>query len=260
MADRTLADRLDATGDDRAEDRIGAHGVPARRLITKPPERSKATVAAVVGVGLDNEDGHQRVTRTEEMVLVGGSAAVDLCDVAAGRLDGYYERGLNPDIAEPRLRDALVERFRKAGLIQPHDIMPTPRPAIGCAPSWRRSSPATRSWRRSAPDERLSGLLERGSRWQTGEVGRVLAHVASPCAASATTVSVGDAVCTTTPNFGRGITTSLLQAQELLRLVDEHGDGRRAEYPDQQGAPHFADEQEDRDQEPDYEDRYRPSL
>ncbi|MEX3106329.1 inositol monophosphatase [Streptomyces sp. V2] len=26
----------------------------------------------------------------------GGSAAIDLCDVAAGRLDGYYERGLNP--------------------------------------------------------------------------------------------------------------------------------------------------------------------
>ncbi|MFE9173220.1 inositol monophosphatase family protein [Streptomyces kebangsaanensis] len=25
-----------------------------------------------------------------------GSAAVDLCDLAAGRLDGYYERGLNP--------------------------------------------------------------------------------------------------------------------------------------------------------------------
>lgn len=26
----------------------------------------------------------------------GGSAAADLCDVAAGRLDGYYERGLHP--------------------------------------------------------------------------------------------------------------------------------------------------------------------
>ncbi|WNI21996.1 inositol monophosphatase family protein [Streptomyces sp. ITFR-16] len=26
----------------------------------------------------------------------GGSAALDLCDVAAGRLDGYYERGLHP--------------------------------------------------------------------------------------------------------------------------------------------------------------------
>ncbi|WP_083706945.1 FAD-dependent oxidoreductase [Intrasporangium flavum] len=36
-------------------------------------------------------------------------------------------------------------------------------------------------------------------------------------------VFVGDSVCTTTPNFGRGITTSLLQVAELLRLVDEHG-------------------------------------
>ncbi len=33
-------------------------------------------------------------------------------------------------------------------------------------------------------------------------------------------VSVGDAVATTTPMFGRGITTSLLQARELLRLID----------------------------------------
>ena len=36
-------------------------------------------------------------------------------------------------------------------------------------------------------------------------------------------VFAGDAVCTTTPMFGRGITTSLLQCQELLRLIDEHG-------------------------------------
>jgi 2-polyprenyl-6-methoxyphenol hydroxylase-like FAD-dependent oxidoreductase len=36
-------------------------------------------------------------------------------------------------------------------------------------------------------------------------------------------VFAGDTVCTTTPMFGRGITTSLLQAQELLRLLDEHG-------------------------------------
>ena len=31
-------------------------------------------MAGVVGVGLDGADGHKRVTRTEEMVLVGGSA------------------------------------------------------------------------------------------------------------------------------------------------------------------------------------------
>ena len=36
-------------------------------------------------------------------------------------------------------------------------------------------------------------------------------------------VFVGDAVAATTPTFGRGIATTLLQAQQLLRLIDEHG-------------------------------------
>ncbi|TCK22402.1 FAD-dependent oxidoreductase [Pseudonocardia endophytica] len=36
-------------------------------------------------------------------------------------------------------------------------------------------------------------------------------------------VLVGDAVCTTTPMFGRGLATSMMQARELLRLVDEAG-------------------------------------
>ena len=34
--------------------------------------------------------------KPQRRVRRGGSAAVDLCDVAAGRLDGYYERGLHP--------------------------------------------------------------------------------------------------------------------------------------------------------------------
>jgi 2-polyprenyl-6-methoxyphenol hydroxylase-like FAD-dependent oxidoreductase len=42
-------------------------------------------------------------------------------------------------------------------------------------------------------------------------------------------VFVGDAVCTTNPAVGRGITTSLMQARELLCLLDEHpGDLARA--------------------------------
>lgn len=36
-------------------------------------------------------------------------------------------------------------------------------------------------------------------------------------------ISVGDAVCTTTPNFGRGMALSLLQVQELLRLIGACG-------------------------------------
>ena len=36
-------------------------------------------------------------------------------------------------------------------------------------------------------------------------------------------ISVGDAVCTTTPLAGRGVTLGLLQARELVRVLKEHG-------------------------------------
>ena len=35
-------------------------------------------------------------------------------------------------------------------------------------------------------------------------------------------ICVGDTVCTTNPAAGRGVTTSLLQARQLIRLLDEH--------------------------------------
>ncbi|MER5181991.1 inositol monophosphatase family protein [Streptomyces sp. NPDC002896] len=59
---------------------------------------------ALVGTGF----GYRVERRTQQAEVVrqlipqvrdirrGGSAAIDLCDVAAGRLDAYYERGLNP--------------------------------------------------------------------------------------------------------------------------------------------------------------------
>ena len=39
-----------------------------------PKKRKRKTrVGGILGIGLDNEDGQKRITRTEEMVLVGGS-------------------------------------------------------------------------------------------------------------------------------------------------------------------------------------------
>ena len=35
-------------------------------------------------------------------------------------------------------------------------------------------------------------------------------------------IFVGDAVCTTNPVAGRGVTTSLMQAQRLVQLIDDH--------------------------------------
>ena len=58
------------------------------------------------------------------------------------------------------------------------------------------------------------GPLLNAYRGQTGPHGRL---------ALPGLIFVGDAVATTTPTFGRGMTTTLLQAQQLLRLIDEHG-------------------------------------
>jgi hypothetical protein len=41
----------------------------------KPARKSrKPTIKGLLGVGLDNEDGHKRITTGEKFVLVGGSA------------------------------------------------------------------------------------------------------------------------------------------------------------------------------------------
>jgi hypothetical protein len=40
---------------------------------TKPKKPKKRRVALLLGVGLDGDDGHRRVTRGRDFVLVGGS-------------------------------------------------------------------------------------------------------------------------------------------------------------------------------------------
>ena len=58
---------------------------------------------ALVGTGFGYDAGRRRVQGEVVAALLpqvrdirrGGSAAVDLCSVAAGRLDAFFERGLN---------------------------------------------------------------------------------------------------------------------------------------------------------------------
>jgi hypothetical protein len=40
----------------------------------RPTEQDRARVVGLLGVALDATDGHRRITRTSEFVLVGGSA------------------------------------------------------------------------------------------------------------------------------------------------------------------------------------------
>jgi hypothetical protein len=45
---------------------------PVKRIATKI--KKPAAPAALLGVGLDNDDGHKRVTTGEQFAIVGGSA------------------------------------------------------------------------------------------------------------------------------------------------------------------------------------------
>jgi hypothetical protein len=40
----------------------------------RPTRTEQARVVGLLGVGLDGEDGHRRITRTPEFLLLGGSA------------------------------------------------------------------------------------------------------------------------------------------------------------------------------------------
>ncbi|THA35441.1 inositol monophosphatase [Streptomyces sp. A1277] len=63
----------------------------------------------------------------------GGSAAIDLCDVAAGRLDGYYERGLHPwDLAAGDLiaREAGARTGGRPGVPAGGDLTVAASPGV----------------------------------------------------------------------------------------------------------------------------------
>ncbi|MEU4847301.1 inositol monophosphatase family protein [Streptomyces gilvosporeus] len=64
------------------------------------PPLSQALLGTGFGYLAERRAAQAEVVRTllpqVRDIRRGGSAAIDLCDVACGRLDAYYERGLNP--------------------------------------------------------------------------------------------------------------------------------------------------------------------
>lgn len=82
-----------------------------------------------------------------------------------------------------------------------------------------RAIPGLAAWtdpERARPISRVyaGGTLKNHYRSQRGHDGSI---------ALPGLIFVGDSVCTTTPNFGRGVALSLMQVQELLRLFDADG-------------------------------------
>ena len=82
-----------------------------------------------------------------------------------------------------------------------------------------RAIPGLATWTDPDRARPLTAVLAGGTlmnyyRDQTGPDGRL---------ALPGLIFAGDSVCTTTPNFGRGVATSLLQAQQLLHCFDTYG-------------------------------------
>jgi 2-polyprenyl-6-methoxyphenol hydroxylase-like FAD-dependent oxidoreductase len=124
-------------------------------------------------------------------------------------LDGYqvlvfvHERGIFSVLLARPIADPVLAQLRHEAAF-----------AAAC-----RAIPGLADW--TDPDRArpitpvlAGGPLLNAYRGQTGPDGRL---------ARPGLVFVGDAVATTTPTFGRGIATTLLQAQQLLRFADEHG-------------------------------------
>ena len=73
-------------------------------MARKTKKSDEPKVAGVLGVGLDNEDGHQRITRADDFLLVGGSEETHerMQDVAIRVTESLESKG-------KRLQDASAE-------------------------------------------------------------------------------------------------------------------------------------------------------
>lgn len=115
----------------------GARG-GERRLACRPaPPLDQALVSTGFNYVRDVRDHQADVARRLIPLLRdirrSGSAAVDLCDVAAGRLDGYYERGLHPwDLAAGDLiaREAGALTGGRPGQRPSHDLTVAATPGV----------------------------------------------------------------------------------------------------------------------------------
>jgi len=69
-------------------------------------KKRKVEVVGLLGVGLDNDDGHQRLTRGENFVLIGGSESTHgrMQDTAVKVNERLKERG-------KQLQDASTEEL-----------------------------------------------------------------------------------------------------------------------------------------------------
>jgi hypothetical protein len=78
----------------------------------KSKKKKNVECVGLFGVGLDNQDGHRRITRGEEFLLVGGSAETHerMQDVAIHVTESLQTRGKRLQNAAPEEVIDLLQR------------------------------------------------------------------------------------------------------------------------------------------------------
>lgn len=75
--------------------------------MARPSEEHKLRVLGLLGIGLDAEDGHRRITKTEEFLLVGGSSETHerMQETAIKFQEGLEKRGKT--LAEAEVQEVV---------------------------------------------------------------------------------------------------------------------------------------------------------
>jgi hypothetical protein len=81
--------------------------------VARKSKEKKVEMIGLIGIGFDNEDGHQRITKAEDIVLVGGSEETHerMQDVAIQVTESLKSKGKRMKDAEP---DEVIEIVFKA--------------------------------------------------------------------------------------------------------------------------------------------------
>jgi hypothetical protein len=78
----------------------------------KAPRRRKPKPAHLLGVGLDNEDGHKRLTRAEQFTIVGGSEETHgrMTETVIKTFETLKRRGKHLANVEPRELAEIIHK------------------------------------------------------------------------------------------------------------------------------------------------------
>jgi 2-polyprenyl-6-methoxyphenol hydroxylase-like FAD-dependent oxidoreductase len=188
---------------------VDGETVPADLVIDASGRSGRVTQALGNRASLGGSTGIAYVDRQYQL-HPGAEMGPLLSPIAwVGDLGGYqvivfpHERGIYSALVVRRSSDRELARLREDAVFE-----------AAC-----RAVPVLAEWTDPERSKPITPVLPGGNllnhyRSQFDETGQPIAKGL---------LFVGDSVCTTTPNFGRGVTTTMMQVDQALRLLDAHG-------------------------------------